>query len=135
MNLITQDASKTGKGVRTIALRLTGTKEAAEELEEMGEDTSDMIVSQSKMRELIMNATKVASNNYKGFDIQDELGRYKSTYEIMLGLSQIWDEIRQADLKTGDNRQNLLLESIAGKFLPEIYGNIYFRMRLNALIT
>jgi len=24
MNLITQDASKTGKGVRTIALRLTG---------------------------------------------------------------------------------------------------------------
>lgn len=81
-NLITQDASKTGKGVRTIALRLTGTKEAAEELEEMGEDTSDMIVSQSKMRELIMNATKVASNNYKGFDIQDELGRYKSTYEI-----------------------------------------------------
>ena len=68
-NLITQDASKTGKGIRTIALRLTGTKEAAEELEEMGEDTSDMIMSQSKMRELIMNATKVASNDYKGFDI------------------------------------------------------------------
>lgn len=112
------------KGVRTIALRLTGTKEAAEELEEMGEDTSDMIVSQSKMRELIMNATKVASNNYKGFDIQDELGRYKSTYEIMLGLSQIWDEIRQADLKTGDNRQNLLLESIAGKNRASIASSI-----------
>jgi len=112
------------KGVRTIALRLTGTKEAAEELEEMGEDTSDMIVSQSKMRELIMNATKVASNNYKGFDIQDELGRYKSTYEIMLGLSQIWDEIRQADLKSGDNRQNLLLESIAGKNRASIAASI-----------
>lgn len=112
------------KGVRTIALRLTGTKEAAEELEEMGEDTSDMIMSQSKMRELIMNATKVASNNYKGFDIQDELGRYKSTYEIMLGLSQIWDEIRQADLKTGDNRQNLLLESIAGKNRASIASSI-----------
>jgi len=111
------------------------TKEAAEELEEMGEDTSDMIMSQSKMRDLIMNATKVASNNYQGFDIQDELGRYKSTYEIMLGLAQIWDEIQQADFKTGDNRQNLLLESIAGKFLPEVYGNIYFRMRLNALIA
>ena len=112
------------KGVRTIALRLTGTKEAAEELEAMGEDTSDMIMSQSKMRELIMNATKVASNNYKGFDIQDELGRYKSTYEIMLGLSQIWDEIRQADLKTGDNRQNLLLESIAGKNRASIASSI-----------
>lgn len=100
------------------------TKEAAEELEEMGEDTSDMIMSQSKMRELIMNATKVASNNYKGFDIQDELGRYKSTYEIMLGLSQIWDEIRQADLKSGDNRQNLLLESIAGKNRASIASSI-----------
>ena len=123
-NLITQDASKTGKGIRTIALRLTGTKEAAEELEEMGEDTSDMIMSQSKMRELIMNATKVASNNYQGFDIQDELGRYKSTYEIMLGLAQIWDEIQQADFKTGDNRQNLLLESIAGKNRASIAASI-----------
>ena len=112
------------KGIRTIALRLTGTKEAAEELEEMGEDTSDMIMSQSKMRELIMNATRVASNNYQGFDIQDELGRYKSTYEIMLGLSQIWDEIRQADLKSGDNRQNLLLESIAGKNRASIAASI-----------
>lgn len=112
------------KGIRTIALRLTGTKEAAEELEEMGEDTSDMIMSQSKMRDLIMNATKVASNNYKGFDIQDELGRYKSTYEIMLGLSQIWDEIQQADFKTGDNRQNLLLESIAGKNRASIAASI-----------
>ena len=123
-NLITQNASKTGKGVRTIALRLTGTKEAAEELEEMGEDTSDMIMSQSKMRELIMNATKVASNDYQGFDIQDELGRYKSTYEIMLGLAQIWDEIQQADFKTGDNRQNLLLESIAGKNRASIAASI-----------
>ena len=112
------------KGIRTIALRLTGTKEAAEELEEMGEDTSDMIMSQSKMRDLIMNATKVASNDYKGFDIQDELGRYKSTYEIMLGLSQIWDEIQQADFKTGDNRQNLLLESIAGKNRASIAASI-----------
>lgn len=112
------------KGIRTIALRLTGTKEAAEELEEMGEDTSDMIMSQSKMRELIMNATKVASNDYKGFDIQDELGRYKSTYEIMLGLAQIWDEIQQADFKTGDNRQNLLLESIAGKNRASIAASI-----------
>ena len=112
------------KGIRTIALRLTGTKEAAEELEEMGEDTSDMIMSQSKMRDLIMNATRVASNNYQGFDIQDELGRYKSTYEIMLGLAQIWDEIQQADFKTGDNRQNLLLESIAGKNRASIAASI-----------
>lgn len=123
-NRVVQNASVTGKGIRTIALRLTGTKSAAEELEEMGEDTSDMIMSQSKMRELIMNATKVASNNFQGFDIQDELGRYKSTYQIMLGLAQIWEEIRQADLKTGDNRQNLLLESIAGKNRANVAASI-----------
>ena len=91
------------------------TKEAAEELEEMGEDTSDMIMSQSKMREMIMNATKVASNNYKGVDIQTELGNYKSTFQILSEIGAIWDEIKQADLRTGDNRQNLLLEAMAGK--------------------
>ena len=123
-NRVVQNASVTGKGIRTIALRLTGTKSAAEELEEMGEDTSDMIMSQSKMRELIMNATKVASNNFQGFDIQDELGKYKSTYQIMLGLANIWEEIRQADLKTGDNRQNLLLESIAGKNRANVAASI-----------
>ena len=42
----------------------------------------------------------------------------------MLGLSQIWDEIRQADLRTGDNRQNLLLESIAGKNRASIASSI-----------
>ena len=91
------------------------TKEAAEELEEMGEDTSDMIMSQSKMREMIMNATKVASNNFKGVDIQTELGNYKSTFQILSEIGAIWDEIKQADLRTGDNRQNLLLEAMAGK--------------------
>ena len=103
------------KAMRTVALRLVGTKEAAEELQEMGEDTSDMIMSQSKMREMIMNATKVASNKYKGVDIQDEIGRYKSTFQILSEIGSIWDEIKQADLRTGDNRQNLLLEAMAGK--------------------
>ena len=42
----------------------------------------------------------------------------------MLGLAQIWDEIQQADFKTGDNRQNLLLESIAGKNRASIAASI-----------
>ena len=117
------------KGIRTIALRLTGTKQAKTQLEELGEDIGEKLLSgniteKDKMRDLIMNATRVASNNYQGFDIQDELGRYKSTYEIMLGLAQIWDEIQQADFKTGDNRQNLLLESIAGKNRASIAASI-----------
>ena len=42
--------SKASMGVRTIALRIAGTKEAKEELEELGEDTSDFVVqTQSKV--------------------------------------------------------------------------------------
>ena len=49
-NDITQDMSKASMGVRTIALRIAGTKEAKEELEELGEDTSDFVVqTQSKV--------------------------------------------------------------------------------------
>ena len=91
----------------------------------MGEDTSDMIMSQSKMRDTIMNATKVASNSFKGVDIQDQLGNYKSTFQIMLEIAQIWDEIKQNDLRTGDNRQNLLLEAIAGKNRANVAASIF----------
>ena len=70
------------KGIRTIALRLTGTEEAKAELEEIGEDTENVITTQSKLRSTVMEATKVASNGYKGFDILNPNGSYKSTYEI-----------------------------------------------------
>lgn len=64
-----------GAGLRTIALRLTGTKAANAELAEMGEETDNMITTQSKLRETIMNATRVASNNNKGIDIFDDNGK------------------------------------------------------------
>ena len=81
-NAVVQDANKVGAGMRTVALRLTGTKSAKEELEEMGEETENVITTQSKLRDTIKEATAVASNEYKGFDILDENGNYKSTYEI-----------------------------------------------------
>ena len=36
----------------------------------------------SKLRSKILTATSVASNNFKGFDIFDDNGNYKDTYEI-----------------------------------------------------
>ena len=60
------------------------TKEASDQLEELGEDTDGVITTVSKLRDTILSATKVASNGFKGFDILDENGNYKSTYEIKI---------------------------------------------------
>ena len=124
-NAVVQDASKVGTGMRTIALRLTGTKSAKEALEELGEDTDSMLVTQSKLRDTIKEATAVASNNFKGFDILDDNGNYKSTYEIMLGIAEVYNEILETDKQLGRNNANLLLESVAGKVRANIAASIF----------
>ena len=112
-NAVIQNPEQVGLAARTIALRLTGTKSSKEELEELGEETDSMLTTQSKLRETIMEATAVASNGFKGFDILDANGNYKSTYEIMLGLAQVYKEIEETDKQLGRNNKNLLLETIA----------------------
>lgn len=124
-NAVVQDANKVGTGMRTIALRLTGTKSAKEQLEEMGEETENVITTQSKLRDTIKEATAVASNEFKGFDILDDNGNYKSTYEIMLGIAEIYNEILETDKQLGRNNANLLLESVAGKTRANIAASIF----------
>ena len=124
-NQVVQDISKAGNGLRTISLRLTGTKSAKEELEELGEDTDSLITTQSKLRDTIKQATAVASNGFKGFDILDDNGNYKSTYEIMLGIAQIYQEILDTDKQFGTNNANLLLETVAGKTRANIAASIF----------
>lgn len=123
-NIVAQDPNSVGSGMRTIALRLTGTKEGKKTLEELGEETENVITTVSKLRDTIMSATAVKSNDFKGFDILDENGNYKSTYEIMLGLSDIYQEIVETDKKMGNNNLNLLLETIAGKNRANIAASI-----------
>lgn len=124
-NAVVQDASKVGSGIRTIALRITGTKEAQEELEELGETTDDFVIrTASKTQDTIKNFTKVASNNFKGFDILDDNGNYKSTYDILLGIAEIYDEIVESDKKYGSNMANGLLETLAGKNRSNIAASI-----------
>lgn len=101
------------------------TKSAKEELEEMGEETENVITTQSKLRDVIKEATAVASNEYKGFDILDDNGNYKSTYEIMLGIAEVYDEILETDKKFGRNNANLLLENVAGKNRANIAASIF----------
>ena len=123
-NRITQDPSKVGKAMRTIALRLTGTEASKAELEEDGEEVEGMITNVSKLRDTIMQATKVSSNGFKGFDILKDNGAYKSTYEILLGIAEIYDEIVENDKKTGAKGANLLLETIAGKNRASVAASI-----------
>ena len=101
------------------------TKEAKTQLEELGEETDDLITTQSKLRDLILNATKVESNAFKGFDILNDDGSYKSTYEKLLGIAEIWDEIGKRDKATGNLNQNLLLEAVAGKRRANIAASIF----------
>lgn len=123
-NAITQDPSKVGAGLRTISLRLVGTEEAKQELSDLGEETDGMITTVSKLRDTIMDATKAASSDGKGFDILDSNGNYKSTYEIMQGLADLYDNIVKKDKELGTNNFNLLLETIAGKNRANIAASI-----------
>lgn len=123
-NAITQDPSKVGAGLRTISLRLVGTEEAKQELSDLGEETDGMITTVSKLRDTIMDATKAASSDGKGFDILDSNGNYKSTYEIMQGLADLYDNIVKKDKELGTNNLDLLLETIAGKNRANIAASI-----------
>lgn len=74
-----------------------------------------------------MDATKVASNNYKGFDILDSNKNYKSTYEMLKGISNVYKEIGEEDKKFGTNRQSLILETVANfcHFIQKCILRIY----------
>ena len=98
------------------------TEEANKQLEELGEEA--VTITQSKMRDIIMAATKVESNDFQGVDILDENGNYKSTYEILQSIADIYDEIVETDKKFGTNNLNLLLENLAGKNRSNIAASI-----------
>ena len=135
-NSITQDISKASAGTRTIALRLSSSEEAKDELKSLGEDTDDFIVAtHAKMQDLIKDYTAVASNAYKGVDILDANGNLRSTYDILLDISRVYQEILDEDKKAGTNRGQALVEAIAGEFLPVEYGDIFHSTHLIALIA
>jgi TP901 family phage tail tape measure protein len=135
-NAVVQDPDSVGSGLRTIALRLTGTKAAKDELESLGEDTEGVATTVSKLRDTIMSATKVGANGFKGFDILDDNRNYKSTYEILKGISAIYEDIVETDKKNGTNNLNLLLETIAGEqFCLKFVETHIYRTHLIARIA
>lgn len=75
---------------------MTSTKE----LGDAGEETDGAITSKSKLRSKILALS--------GVDILTDTGAYKSTYEILLDISRVWEKMSDID-------QAALLEIIAGK--------------------
>ena len=96
-NTIMQDADVVGTALKTVSMRIRGT--SVEEMEEEGVET-DGVVSQSKLRGKI----KALS----GVDILADDGSYKSTYEILSAIADVWEDISDID-------QAALLELLAGK--------------------
>ena len=126
-NQVLQNPDIVGQSLKTISLRLSGT--SVKDMQEAGEEIDGLITTQSKLRQVIMDATKVASNNYKGFDILNDDGSYKTTYERLLGIAEVFKEIGEEDKKLGTNRQSFLLETIANGLLW--YVEIHMRNIFN----
>ncbi len=98
-NSTVQNPEKVGTALNTLAMRIRGAKT---ELEEAGEDTDGMAESVSKLREEILALTG------QKVDIQIDENTFKSTYEILKDLSEVWSELT-------DISQANVLELIAGK--------------------
>ena len=97
-NTIVQDADSVGTSLKTTSMRLRGT--STEILEAEGLDTDGAVASKSKLQSQI----KAIS----GVDILTQSGEYKSTYEILSQIAEVWEDISDVD-------QAALLELIAGK--------------------
>jgi TP901 family phage tail tape measure protein len=103
MNEITQDASESGNALKVLSMRLRG---AATDIVEAGESTDGMAESTARLREVILALTNVTGKG--GFDMMLDEDTFKSTYEIMLGISKVWKDMSNID-------QAALIELIAGK--------------------
>lgn len=96
-NTIAQDPTTVGQGIKTVSLRLRSTKT---ELEEMGEDAEGAAENISKLRDQMLALT--------GVDIQFDDNTYKSTYQILLEISKVWEQL-------DDLAQASVLEQLFGK--------------------
>ena len=119
-NAIIQDAETTGNALKVISMRIRGT--TAKALEDEGEDAEGLIETTSKLEEKIKSLTAV--NGKMGVSLLDINGNYRSTYEILQDISDIWEEIGKADVADGQNRQAALLEALAGKTRAQSLASI-----------
>lgn len=86
-NETVRNPAMVGAGLKTLSLRIRGAKT---ELQEMGEEVDEYVMSTSKMRDSILELT--------GVDIMENESTFKSTYQVLKEISEIQDELSDIDL-------------------------------------
>lgn len=119
-NTILQNIDSVAAGMKVISMRISGT--TAKELNEIGEDADGLVETTSKLNENVKSLTAV--NGKAGVSLLDENGNYRSTYEILQDIADVYQEILDADKKDGQNRSNALLEMLAGKNRSNVLASI-----------
>lgn len=112
-NTTIQDPESVGNALKTVSMRIRGVKT---ELEEAGEDTEGMVTNTAKLQEKIMALTNIDGSG--GVNILTRTGEFKSTYDILLEISKVWD-------KMGDVDQAALLELVAGKTRGSVVAALF----------
>ena len=120
-NSVVQNPEMVAAGVRTISLRMAGTSVAKQELESLGEET-DTFLTKSKLNETLEKLTNIDERG--GISLLDDNGNYRSTAKVLMDLADRWAEIEAKDKQDGQNRQNALLEALAGKNRASILASI-----------
>lgn len=87
-NTIVQNPEIVGTAIKTAALRLTSSQG---KLEELGEDAEGAAESVTKLQTQLLNLTKGK------VDIMLNADTFKSTYQIFLEMSKVWDSMTQKD--------------------------------------
>lgn len=81
-NEVQQDADTVGTALKTMSMRLRGSKS---ELEAAGLDVEGMASSTSKLRDEMIALT--------GVDIMIDSDTFKSSYDILMGIGEVWDQL------------------------------------------
>ena len=112
-NTTIQNPESVGNALKVVSMRIRGVKT---ELEEAGEDTEGMITNTAKLQEKIMALTDIDGSG--GIDILTNSGDFKSTYEILLAISKVWEDM-------SDINQAALLEAVAGKTRGSVVAALF----------
>lgn len=115
-NATIQNPESVGTGFKTVAMRLRGTK-VTDLANDSDIDVEGMATSASKLYDKIKKLTAVKSNDFQGISILTDTGAYKSTFQILSEIADVWKEIN-------DVNQAALLEEIAGKRQAAAIGAI-----------
>lgn len=111
-NASVQDSSTVGTALKTVSARIRGSKS---DLEELGEDTTDLAEGFSKYAKELQALT--------GFNIMVEgsTTEFKDLFDIMQGISEVWDDLsgtsraRVSEI-LGGTRQLQVISSIIGNW-------------------